>query len=211
MAIFVEGYRVNRDISPECNVKLSVYALDECSIYQGAYIDADFYINNILSNGNISSCREISLSTDTGSLLFTTQTKSDVANQIYCRYHYLNSVKRGKMILSSDENANILISNHNCNNPQIINISEALLHNYNNPALEPTEKPTDEAKAEPTITGKGLLLGRGIFSSVSRGLYPGFMIIKILINKINRYHCRSCGSYHHYSRDNIPHSQEEEA
>ena len=121
-------------------MKLSVYALDECSIYQGAYVDADFHSNFILSNGNISSCRKGS-STYTYTL-FTTETKSDVANQIYCRYDYLDSLTRGKMTLSNDENAKILISNEYCNNPQIINISEALEE-------EPTEEPS-ETTAKPS-------------------------------------------------------------
>ena len=108
------------------NVNLGVYALEECFIYQGAFIDADFFQNMIIPNGNINSCQEgVSLST---TLLFTTETKSE--NQIFCRYYYPDSLTRGKMTLSSDENANFLLSNQNCNNPQTINISEALVHNY---------------------------------------------------------------------------------
>ena len=111
------------------NVKLSVYALEECYIYEGAYIDTDFHSNMIFSNADINSCLEIVSLAITK--LFTTQTKSDGVNQIRCGYDSIDYLSYGKMtLISSDKNANILISNQNCNNPQIINISEALVHNY---------------------------------------------------------------------------------
>ena len=111
------------------NVMLSVYALEECTIYTGAYVDADFYYNSILSNGDINSCHENFIKySDT--FLFTTETKDDGESQIYCRFYYLNFLKRGKMTLSSDEKAKILIANPSCDIAlNILNISEALSHN----------------------------------------------------------------------------------
>ena len=110
------------------NVMLSVYALEECIIYTGAYVDADF-LYNTLSNGDINSCHG-NFITYSDPFLFTTQTKDDGRNLIYCRYYYLNFLKRGKMTLNSDENAKILIANPSCDIAlNILNISEALSHN----------------------------------------------------------------------------------
>ena len=66
-------FDVQKNIS---NINFSVYALEECSIYRGAYVDADFSSNLVFPNGNISSCRE-SLTAFDGewSKLFTTTTK----------------------------------------------------------------------------------------------------------------------------------------
>ena len=116
------------------NVELGVYALEECVIYQGAYIDANFDHNTILQNGNMSSCYEgLPLTYSRTFFLLTTQTKSNEVNKIYCRYIDPNRLNRGKMTLSIDEKASILITNRNCNNPlNIINISEALVHNNTN-------------------------------------------------------------------------------
>ena len=38
------------------NVKMNVYALEECTIYKGAYVDADFFSNMVIPNGDINSC-----------------------------------------------------------------------------------------------------------------------------------------------------------
>ena len=121
-------FDVQKNIS---NVNFVVYALEECSIYRGAYVDADFSNNLVLPNGNISSCRE-SLTAFDGewSKLFTTTTAVDMERRIYCRYDDPDILTRGNMLLSGDENATILIDNQNCNKtPSIMDISEALLHN----------------------------------------------------------------------------------
>ena len=68
-------FDVQKNIS---NINFVVYALEECSIYRGAYVNSDFSSNLVYSNGNISSCWESLTAPFIGvwSKLVTTTTKN---------------------------------------------------------------------------------------------------------------------------------------
>ena len=122
------------------DVVLSVYALEECSMYNGAYVDADklYIYKDLPLEEDLDACLEDAFSKDRGSypLVVTTQTLSnkDESESVTCKYNFLLFLTGGEIIQSNDERAKIFIGNKNCYKnslPIIKHISEAKLHNEN--------------------------------------------------------------------------------
>ena len=126
------------------DVILSVYALEECKIYKGAYINSErFWQNLTIPNGNMDSCLKNAFSSDfQQSILVTTKSQLDVSNNTVCTFGQIDIINSGTIVLSSDdEEAQIFLGEKICYNDQIItmHISEAKLHNENLKMTNSTE------------------------------------------------------------------------
>ena len=147
-----------------------MYALEECSIYTGAYVDADEfyrYKNLPLEEEDMGACLEDAFSTDRGSypLVVTTQTSrsKDESESVTCHYKFLVHLTGGEIIQSNEERAKIFIGNTNCykNSLSITkHISEAKSHNENLTRFITTE---DQETGEfPLVVVIGCGAGAGV-------------------------------------------------
>ena len=148
------------------NVTMSLYALDECLIYMGAYVNSEFSTTKKLPTGDIKSCTENVFITDLEALhLLTTRSEntSDTvfnsegenkvqSKNILCRHDTLKSLNGGTLELINDENARILIFGYKkCSSLTSIDISEALTNNENYTAPTTSSKSGEEFQLEVVI------------------------------------------------------------
>ena len=151
---YSEGwYDVRKEIS---NVTLSLYALEECVTYAGAYVESEFDSTSEIPIGNMMSCTDKEIITDNKILyLFTTkpQNKSHTLGEgegeyekleeiLLCENTMLKSFDKGTLELSSDDHAMILIYGiTKCGSSTdlqgAVDISEALTHKGNNATPTP--------------------------------------------------------------------------
>ena len=123
------------------NVKLRLYALEECFTYIGAYVNAKYMYSANIRNGDIASCLR-HFPTDPQILtLITASTTSEKtvssggsiqeSRNLDCRYTQLETLEGGTLELISDENAMILMGDRRCDisSSTIIDISRAFAHN----------------------------------------------------------------------------------
>ena len=130
-------YSLSKNITDKV---LSVYALEECSMYIGAYLHADtYFVGKYLPIGDIDACLEEVFSTELAffQLVVTTKSITDLEQVTECLIQKINdpsvaTLTGGKIILSSDdEKAKIFIGDKNCykNLPPITkHISKAKSH-----------------------------------------------------------------------------------
>ena len=127
------------------DVTLKLYALDECSTYEGAYFDADFESNSVSTTMNMETCQKLAwdrfYSSQSPIILVTTQTLSSgddsPVNKVLCQSSEIKQLTGGATLIpSSDKMAKIKVASRSClgNHPKaratkIMNINETLLHN----------------------------------------------------------------------------------
>ena len=136
----------------QSDVILSVYALEECTTYKGAYVDSqNFYSNIILPNRHMDSCMENAFSFNyVQPIIVTTNSQSMGSSNLVCRFCQVGYISSAIIIPSDDdEEAHIFLGDKNCYNDQILgdsptiilHISEAKSHNENFNRIVSTEDP----------------------------------------------------------------------
>ena len=141
-----------------------IYAIEDCTTYKGAFIDADFKpgIKTMGSRDPLDCPAEANQSgqdIQSGVILFTTVTQirsawtfeSEPWRKIVCKFQNIESLSKAYLRLNeTDENSSVLVGGSRCKvrkkgrSAKIVNISEALLNNSNPDyeSLEDTEEST---------------------------------------------------------------------
>ena len=191
------------------NVSLSLYALEECVTYTGAYVDSGFSQTSTVRD--VTSCSSNIFFTNHQSLYLITTRPQNISsrilnhgdelqmpnNKLLCSYNQLQFYKRGTLVLSDNENAMILIKSNSCNNATSIDISEALKHH--------------ESYSTSSYENEGEFQLEVVIGAVTCGVVVVFLVLLSLW--CSRRFCSKKKSIQpgHYDIDNNPqYGQEEE-